>query len=108
MSYILNNLDNMRRVCPNIAQYVNTSNMATIGISGTEVEILALATILSATLYVFSQCRQTQKWLPYRALYKFCILLLLLYRPLLSGDFPKSGEVIIMQNLNHHHDPALL
>ena len=86
VSYILNNLDTMRCVCPNIVEHVNTSNMATLETWGTEVEIIALATILNATVFVFSQCGQTQKWLP--------------YNPLLSGDDTHSVEVIMIQNLS--------
>ena len=81
VSYMLNNLDTMRCVCPSIAEHVNTSNMTTLGTWGAEVEIFTLATILNATVYVCIQCGETQKWLPYRLL--------------LSGGNTYSGEVTI-------------
>ena len=73
VSYMLNNLDTMWRVCPNIGEHVNTSNMATLRTWDTEVEIFALATILNVTVYVLSQRGQVQKWLPYTSHYYLAI-----------------------------------
>ena len=55
VSYIMDNLTTMRQVSPNIAEHLHTSNMISLGTWGTEVEIFALATILNATVYVYSQ-----------------------------------------------------
>ena len=65
VSYIMDNLTTMRQVSPNIAEHLHTSNMISLGTWGTEIEIFALATILNATVYVYSQLGNSQKWLPY-------------------------------------------
>ena len=95
VSYIMDNITTMRQVSPNIAEHLHTSNMISLGTWGTEVEIFALATILNATVYMYSQLGNSQKWLPCGPLIK-------------SGKSIHSDESIFIQNLNHHYEPAML
>ena len=65
-------------MCPNIAQHIHASKMLSLGVWGTEGEIFAMATILNATIYVYSKCGEENTWLPYKSLK--------------SGDSDKNGE----------------
>ena len=83
------------KVCPDIVRHINVSKMASLGVWGTEVEIFALATILNTTVFVFSKCGETTKWLPYEPLKK-------------DVGSAHDHECILLNNLHEHFEPANL
>ena len=83
------------KVCPDIVRHINVSKMASLGVWGTEVEIFALATILNTTVFVFSKCGETTKWLPYEPLKKDVVS-------------AHDHECILLNNLHEHFEPANL
>ena len=69
--------------------------MANLGTWGTEVEIYAMATILNTRIFVFGNYGHVNKWLEFKPL------------PTNSNDLDvHSNEVILMNNLSHHYEPA--
>ena len=48
-------------------QYMKRSRMQSLGVWATEVEIIAAASLLNATIYVYAQCGDSHKWLKYSA-----------------------------------------
>ena len=71
-------------------QYMKQSRMQSLGVWATEVEIIAAASLLNATIYVYAQCGDSCKWLKHAA------------------DEASSGwhqdECIYMTNLNQHFE----
>ena len=94
VSYMLENPQVFDSICDNVSQYIVESRMASLGVWGTEIEIFALATMLHSTVYVFSNCGMTTKWLP--------------YRPLLECAKDSHTDDIFISNLSHHFEPAVL
>lgn len=94
VSYIESNIDMFNAICPNVTDHLKSSNMATDGVWGTEVEIFALATLLGNTVYVYSSCGLVNKWVP--------------YAPLRQGIDNHCHEIILLKNLSAHFEPAVL
>lgn len=66
-----------------VQEYLATSGMAKYGTWATDVEIVAMATMLQTTIFVYTEVNETKKWLPYKPLcevrgvhnYKQCVYL---------------------------------
>ena len=56
VSYISNNVEQFASICKDAEQYLFTSDMRSLGVWGTEVEILTMATILEIVVYIFTNC----------------------------------------------------
>ena len=94
VSYMLEHPEVFNSICDNVTQYIKQSRMASLGVWGTEIEIFALATMLDATVFVYSDCGMTSKWLP--------------YRPLLESPNESHRDDVFIINLSHHFEPAAL
>ena len=47
--------------------YTKQSRMQSLGVWATEVEIIAAASLLNATIYVYARCGDSCKWLKHEA-----------------------------------------
>ena len=49
--------------------YLESNRMADDGTWATDVEMLAMATLLQTTIFVYTQLQNHKKWLPYQPLF---------------------------------------
>ena len=94
VTYMMENQSVFNSICDNVAEHISDSEMVSLGVWGTEVEILELATMLDMTIYAYSKCGDTNKWIPYRLL--------------LECGEDSHQEGILISNLSHHFEPAVL
>ena len=71
-------------------QYMKRSRMQSLGVWASEVGIIAAASLLNATIYVYAQCGDSHKWLKHSADEANCGL--------------HQDECIYITNLNQHFE----
>ena len=75
-------------------KYLTDSGMLQTGVWGTELEIVAFATILNCRVYVFSKHGASSQWVPYDAM---------------SGKYgiENEGECVLLSHISQHFEPVL-
>ena len=76
-----------------IGLYLETSRMADNGVWATDVEIVAIATLLQTTVFVFTDYNGTRRWLP--------------YKPLFHQDVQRFDECIYLANVCAHFERVI-
>ena len=75
-----------------IMTYLESNRMADDGTWATDVEILAMATLLQTTIFVYTQLQNHKKWLPYQPLFH------------ISSVQKLEGQSIYLSNLCAHFE----